>query len=395
MAGLTKEQWEKELIDGLEGMDKNKGKRAAAPIMGKGVHHPYTMPLCNRVITEDMIRLFASAVGDPNPLWVDEDYAKTTRWGGIIAPPLCEIMIAETAAVPPPLDIPGLTYMNGGSERFYHSVIRPRDEFTAWDTYMGYVEKSNPDKPYRLFVLTGKREFENQNGELTVTVISNILVTARYPEMGADKGPKPQKDFSGIKRKRFTPEELAQVGASYDKELDGTLRRGSKKLCYEDVNVGDELNELIKGPYDYSDAVSFFGVSGYSKAFAIKWADIRVNTAACFEDAETGALHLQPDWHFSDDLARKNGVPFAPIFGTQIEASLAQMVVNWMGDDGVIRKTSMQIRAMIFLGDIFVCKGKVVKKYEEDGKRLVDIEIYAEKFGTDILSVKGTATVEL
>ena len=26
-------------------------------------------------------------MGDMNPLWRDEEYAKKTRWGGIIAPP--------------------------------------------------------------------------------------------------------------------------------------------------------------------------------------------------------------------------------------------------------------------------------------------------------------------
>ncbi len=33
------------------------------------------------------IRNFATAVGDDNGLWLDTDYARSTRWGGIIAPP--------------------------------------------------------------------------------------------------------------------------------------------------------------------------------------------------------------------------------------------------------------------------------------------------------------------
>ena len=34
------------------------------------------------------IRRFLEATTDENPLWQDEQYAKNTRWGGIIAPPV-------------------------------------------------------------------------------------------------------------------------------------------------------------------------------------------------------------------------------------------------------------------------------------------------------------------
>ena len=37
--------------------------------------------------TPDGIRNFARGVGDDNPLWNDEQYGPTTRWGSQIAPP--------------------------------------------------------------------------------------------------------------------------------------------------------------------------------------------------------------------------------------------------------------------------------------------------------------------
>lgn len=40
---------------------------------------------------EDATRLaiakFAGGIGDTNPLWTDDEYAKQTRFGGIVAPP--------------------------------------------------------------------------------------------------------------------------------------------------------------------------------------------------------------------------------------------------------------------------------------------------------------------
>ena len=37
--------------------------------------------------TRDAIRHWAEALSDDNPLWLDADYARPTRWGTIIAPP--------------------------------------------------------------------------------------------------------------------------------------------------------------------------------------------------------------------------------------------------------------------------------------------------------------------
>lgn len=43
-------------------------------------------PVKNEV-EKGAIRKFANAIGDPNPLYRDEEYAKQTPYGGIIAPP--------------------------------------------------------------------------------------------------------------------------------------------------------------------------------------------------------------------------------------------------------------------------------------------------------------------
>ena len=38
-------------------------------------------------IEKGMIRRFAQAIDDQNPLWQDEEYARKSKYGGIIAPP--------------------------------------------------------------------------------------------------------------------------------------------------------------------------------------------------------------------------------------------------------------------------------------------------------------------
>ena len=56
--------------------------------------------------SEDSIRLFAMAYGSDNPLFCDADYARGTRWSGVIAPgPMVNIMGAPLRGDPRPDDI--------------------------------------------------------------------------------------------------------------------------------------------------------------------------------------------------------------------------------------------------------------------------------------------------
>src|SRR5258708_18486495 len=41
---------------------------------------PYTL-------TRDAIELYCASVGEDHPIYFDEDYARSTRYGGLIAPP--------------------------------------------------------------------------------------------------------------------------------------------------------------------------------------------------------------------------------------------------------------------------------------------------------------------
>jgi acyl dehydratase len=86
-------------------------------------------PANSRVIEAGAIRRFVEALGDTNPLYMDPEYARQTRWGGVIAPPtfLCTI--------PAPLTLPDLGYgrvnLNGGSSYDWHRPVRPGDVITA------------------------------------------------------------------------------------------------------------------------------------------------------------------------------------------------------------------------------------------------------------------------
>ena len=83
------------------------------------------------------IRRWAIAVywpATPPRLYWDEDYARNTRWGGIIAPP--EFNPFAWPVPRPPAGVepyhplpgePGQTLLNGGQESLFQTPIRPGD----------------------------------------------------------------------------------------------------------------------------------------------------------------------------------------------------------------------------------------------------------------------------
>jgi acyl dehydratase len=86
-------------------------------------------PSVTMTVDASQIRLFAEAIGDLNPLYLDEEYARGTRWGGIIAPPtfLCTLYAPTTM---PRLDF-GTVNLNGGTGFESYRPVRVGDVITA------------------------------------------------------------------------------------------------------------------------------------------------------------------------------------------------------------------------------------------------------------------------
>jgi hypothetical protein len=65
-----------------------------------------------------------------------------------------------------------------------------------------------------------------------------------------------------------------------------------------------------------------------------------------------------------------------------------------MGDDGFLRKSKCEIRRHNPDGDVIFIDGRVSRKFEEGGKKLVEIEQRAETHRGE-LSARGYSIVEL
>ena len=82
-------------------------------------------------IERGMIRQFVQAIDDPNPLWQDEEYAKKSRYGSLIAPPTFTVTIGfEQIAKKMTSLMPG-TRLHGSTELECYELVRRGDTITV------------------------------------------------------------------------------------------------------------------------------------------------------------------------------------------------------------------------------------------------------------------------
>lgn len=338
----------------------------------------------NRLVTEDLIRHFCNAYGETNPLYRSVDYARKTRYGGIIAPPNFITCIAPSAIGQEPDELP-CTGFNGGASYEWFKLARPGDEFHGYDTWLGFEEKKRPEGYPRMFIQTVKRTYINQREEIVANIYGTELRFALAPtEEGllyGQTGPSIQK----LEPWTYTEEDHEEITRTYE-EMEKN-RRGAEIRWWEDVTVGEDIGTVLQGPYDLMDVMSFMGVQSYlSLAFGIKWKRVWNHTRFTFN--KYGQLAWEP--HLRDH----EGLGYIFNQSAQSEAGVSHLICNWMGDDGFLKKMSCQAQRMMPVGDCNWIRGKVVKKYVEDGEHVVDLEITSTT-QRGIMHMPATATVRL
>jgi len=338
----------------------------------------------NKVATEDLIRHFCDAYGETNPLFRSVDYARKTRFGGIIAPPTFLTCITPSAVGMEPDDLPA-TGFNAGAEWEIFQDVYAGDEFHGYDTFLGWVEKKREGTDIGMYVSTIKRTYLNQRNEVVANIYGHELRFSLPPTEKGLRFGQTGKEKQLAPKWKYSEEELEKITATYI-EMEKN-RRGANVRWWEDVTVGDTLGTVLQGPYDLMDVAAFMGVQGYmSVAFGIKWN--RIWNHARFTLDEFNQSAWEPHLRDHENL----GYEFNQ--AAQSEAGIAQLLCNWMGDDGFVKKLAAQARRMMPVGDCSWITGEITKKYVENGEHLVDTKITCTT-QRGVMHMPATATIRL
>jgi 3-hydroxybutyryl-CoA dehydratase len=121
----------------------------------------------SKMISDGDIRMFAQVTGDTNPLHLDDEYARGTRFGGRIAHGMLAASLVS-AVLGTRLPGPGAVYLS--QQLRFLAPVRPGDtvtarvEVTEWDSTTGLI--------------TMLTQVFNQEGVMVVTGKARLVMSA-------------------------------------------------------------------------------------------------------------------------------------------------------------------------------------------------------------------------
>ena len=344
----------------------------------------------NHEATYDAIRHYAYGIGDDNPLWCDEAYAKRGPYGTMVGSPTFFLSIW------PPTVTPGLAgwqgYHAGGDYR-WSRLARRGERITAHSKVVDVSVREGRNVS-QFIIQTGETSYVNQDGE-TLAVFS----TRHY------RMPSNISSDADIYRSR-PPREYSQA------ELEAIARdvfaqevRGATPRYWEDVHEGTALQPIVKGPLDRVSMICYYAgamTAQTDRPVDLAWRQRRLGIehpelvpnnfpppADVFETLRAGAGHHDPNH------AHKAGMPGEYDNGHMRVGWACHLITNWMGDAGRLKRFYTEVRRPNVIGNTTWFRGTVVdKSVDDEGDSVVEIELH----GTDqdgVVNTKGRAWVAL
>jgi acyl dehydratase len=82
--------------------------------------------------------------------------------------------------------------------------------------------------------------------------------------------------------------------------------------------------------------------------------------------------------HYDADFPQARAIGANIVHGRMKYAAMGQLVSDWLAHRGWIRRITAQYRGMDNAGATFTCRGRVADVRDEDGRRIVEVEVWTE-----------------
>jgi acyl dehydratase len=350
-----------------------------------GVAQPHPQPPHYRRPNEDAFRHVAEAYGDDNPLWCDPDYAAATIWGGPIGPPHLnggDTLIGENEVTD--LDSAARELLRGdplrgahafyaGSHREWYAPLRPGMRIGRRNALVGVLDKRSE---------FAQRAVHEWTAEVFAAYDPPVALSAQLRCMIRTEREKAQEQgkYGGVEIRPYTDDELARIDEAYAREPE--LRQGARTRWWEDVEEGDDVGPLVKGPLRVTDMICWHvgvGMGLYGvKALRLGYQQRR-RVPRFFSPDDLNVPDVQQRVHWDAEWARRAGNPAIYDYGRMRETWLIHLCTDWMGDDAWLWRLDCEFRRFNYVGDTHWMRGRVTRRYLADGDRpAVDLDIWGE-----------------
>lgn len=222
---------------------------------------------------------------------------------------------------------------------------------------------------------------------------ADILAVHRRVGFYAERGSSTkQTGRTRIEPATYSAEDLARIDELYATQQ----RRGRDRRYWEDVEVGESLPPMPKGPTTTTDIIRFHS-GGYFLT------DLRTSQLAYQNRPRKPGFYVQnaqgiPDvvqrGHWDPDWARSIGHATPMDYGAMREFWLHHYLTDWAGDDGWIVAHQIKLEKFAYLGDFHTRSGEITAKRADDEGCLVEVALRTTN-QRQVDTAVGTAVVAL
>lgn len=333
--------------------------------------------------TEDTMRNWCNGIGDLNPLYRDLEYGRLSRYGSIVAHPNFPMAFGWIGRTR--WGLPGVHGFYAGNDWELFRHVRPGDRITAIERVVGIDVKESKFSG-TLVMQYVEATFANQFGDVVAKALGTCTRHERKAAREAGK-------YDDIKTHEYSAEDFARIDqAILDEEKN---MRGGNVRYWDEVQEGEELPEIVRGPLSLMDTMGFLVGSGRGHTHGVIFKNAVKHPGHFFRNPEAGGgIEYTGIGHHRESTAKEVGVPGVYDYGPQRSSWMASLVTNWMGDAGFLRQSKCQIRRHNPDGDVLFIDATVIRKFETEGRHLVEIAQRAETHRGEA-SALGSAIVEL
>lgn len=332
-------------------------------------------------VNRDTIWHLAHAIGDLSPLYVDPEYAAKTRWGRQQCPGVvlrCFDTLSAPGSAGLPEGLPGVHAIWSGSHYEWARPILLGDRITAECYLKDVVEKESKFVGSRTVYQTYEAVYHTTGGE--------YLGKRSDTYMRADRNKARERSVyeETDPLASWAPDDIERFMAEYK------AYRRTEQRYWEEVEVGETLPRVIKGPLTPTAEIAFeafFGIYLIGNSVA---ADTLERHPKLMVPNEQGVPEPPQRVHWDNQFTRDTlGLPGAYDLGLERLSWMCQAVTDWVGDDGFLSFVEARYRRFNYLGDVTWATGKVTEKFERDGAKWVRLELWTENHRDQV-----TATAE-
>ncbi len=357
------------------------------------------------------IRRWVMAMDYPNPLHWDQEFARDSRYGGLVAPQSIAAALDYGHGCAPACvgRIPGSHLIFGGEEWWFYGVpVRPGDTLFQDRRFHDYKVADTKFAGPTMFQ-RGDTTHRNQHGALVARERSTSI---RYLAAEANKRGMYENRLGEMKR--WSEDELEQVSALRHEWL--LSNRLGVSPHFDEVKVGDTLPRRVIGPHSIASFTTEYraflfniwgtfhwvtpeGVAdpwvyqdpGWTEGFAFDEEGARI------DPRKRDGLYVGPSrGHIDEDKASRVGMARAYGYGATMGAWCTDYIGYWAGNDGLVRHIKSDFRGPAFEGDVTYFDAEIIGKEAESawGAPLVQVRLRLSNQDGNVL-VDSTAEVEL